>query len=364
METAELIIELPQKKRPSNQDHKPFLSLVVPAYNEGTIIEENLTRLCTYMISLEHKCRWELVIINDGSIDNTGEIAEKFAAKRKNVHVFHHITNFRVGQAFRTAFKKCRGDYIVTLDVDLSYAPEHIERLFNKICQTKAHIVIASPYMKGGKVSNVPWLRKKLSLWANRFLFHTVKGNLHTITGMVRIYDRKFLNMLNLKAVDMEINLEIIYKAMLLRARIEEIPAHLDWGSTKDKAKNRISSFRIASGIIEYLLSGFIFKPFMFFVIPGFILLMLSLYSLLWVIYHIIDEYYKVAHTAGFFDTITSVAVSAAFQTAPHSFFVAGISLIVAIQLLSLGIVSYQSKRYFEEIFHINSNIYKQYLSR
>ncbi|NTV97240.1 MAG: glycosyltransferase, partial [Thiobacillus sp.] len=61
-------------------------------------------------------------------------------------------------------------DYLVVLDIDLSYSPDHIERMLARIRQTKAKIVIASPYMEGGKVSNVPWLRRVLSIWANRYL--------------------------------------------------------------------------------------------------------------------------------------------------------------------------------------------------
>jgi hypothetical protein len=73
--------------------------------------------------------------------------------------------------------------------------------------------------MKGGKISNVPWLRKVMSYWANRFMSISSDSNIRTFTGMVRAYDRRFLSTLNLKAMDNEINPEIIYKAQLLRAR-------------------------------------------------------------------------------------------------------------------------------------------------
>ena len=59
----------------------------------------------------------------------------------------------------------------------LSYSPDHIEKMLAKIRETRAKIVIASPYLKGGKVSNVPWLRKTLSKWANRFLARASGGN-------------------------------------------------------------------------------------------------------------------------------------------------------------------------------------------
>ena len=186
----------------------------------------------------EDRYRWELIIVNDGSSDNTGEVAEKCAAEWENVYVLHHPYNFRLGQALRFAFSNCRGDYVVVMDVDLSYSVDHIERMLTKIRETKAKIVIASPYMKGGVVLNVPPFRKFLSKWANWYLCLMVakdgfSDRLTTITGMVRTYDQEFLSRLILKAMDVTINSEIIYKAMILRARIVEIPAQLDWGTQK-----------------------------------------------------------------------------------------------------------------------------------
>ena len=185
---------------------------------------------------------WELIIVNDGSTDRTGEIADSFAARHGNVLVLHHFVNFHIGQCFRFAIKHCRGDYVITMDIDLSYSPDHIGTLLRAIRETKAKIVIASPYMKGGKVSNVPWIRKKLSKYANKFLSLVVtrdpfSDRLTTLTGMVRAYDGEFIRNLDLKAMDVDICTEIIYTAMILRARIVEIPAHLNWAPSQ-KTKN------------------------------------------------------------------------------------------------------------------------------
>ena len=153
-------------------DPRPMVSLVVPAYNEASVLEKNIDILCRYMQGLEREYRWELLIVNDGSTDNTGEAAQAVASRWENVFVLHHPYNFRLGQALRFAFSHSQGDYVVVLDIDLSYSPDHIEKMVTKIRQTKAKIVIASPYMEGGKVSNVPWFRKILSIWANRYLVH------------------------------------------------------------------------------------------------------------------------------------------------------------------------------------------------
>jgi hypothetical protein len=149
----------------------------------------------------------------------------------------------------------------VTLDLDLSYSPDHIWKLLTKIRETSAKVVVASPYMKEGRVCNVPWLRRVLSILANRFLSMAAKGNLSTLTSMVRAYDGKFLRTLDLKSLGMEINPEVIYKTMLLQARLEEIPAHLNWEFQQAEGIKRRSSMRMLRHTLAVLISGFQFRP-------------------------------------------------------------------------------------------------------
>jgi glycosyltransferase involved in cell wall biosynthesis len=342
----------------SRQAGKPLVSLVVPAYNEAALVERNLHRLCRYMKSLENEYRWEIIFINDGSTDQTGELAEAFANTRDNMHVFHHMTNFGVGQAFKLAFEHCRGDYVVTLDLDLSYSPDHIRKLLTKIRETRAKIVVASPYMKEGMVSNVPRLRRILSTCANRFLARTARGSLSTLTSMVRAYDGKFVKSLNLRSLGMEVNPEVIYKAKLLNARIDEIPAHLDWGIQKAEGVKRRSSMKVLRHTLAILVSGFLFRPVMFFIIPGLGLLLFAFYVNTWTVIHFFEEYQNLAQYTWFFSR-ASAAVGAAYSQYPHTFIVGLLSLMLAIQLLSLGILALQSKSYFEEIFHLGASIHK-----
>lgn len=340
-------------------ESRPFASIVVPAYNEAAIIEDNLRILCRYMESLSHKYKWEIIVVNDGSQDGTGDLAEKVARSNSKMRVLHHFTNFNVGQALRYAFSNCHGDYIVVMDADLSYSPDHIERLLDEIINTKARIVLASPYMKGGKISNVPFLRKFFSISANKFLSMTSKGNFSTLTGMVRAYDAKFIKSLCLKSMDVSISAEIIYKAMLLKARIVEIPAHLDWSALNAPNLKRKSSIKLKRSVMAYMLAGFIFKPFIFFILPAFALGLISVYSFFWVFAHTFSFLARMPVGSGTFDVRFSAAVSSAYQLAPHTFIIGGISLVLAIQLFSLGVISLQNKKYFEELYHLGTTIFK-----
>src|SRR5262245_22258260 len=129
---------------------KPLVTLVLPAYNEATIIERTLAALVRYMGSLASEYDWEMIVIDDGSTDTPVQSAEHFPRQTSNISVLHHHVNFGLGQSLRYAFSRSRGDYIVTLDSDLSYAPHHIRSLLETITKDKAKIVVASPYMRKG----------------------------------------------------------------------------------------------------------------------------------------------------------------------------------------------------------------------
>lgn len=335
---------------------KPLVTVVLPAYNEEAVIERSLENVVAYLQSIEDRYLWELIVLNDGSTDATGDIADTFAANHGKVRVLHHPLNFNLGQALRYAFANANGDYIVTLDSDLSYSPEHIGRLLDVITTSTAKIVVASPYARGGSVTNVPILRRWASRISNFLLSATAKGHLTTLTGMVRAYDRRFLNGLNLKAWDVEVNTEILYKAQLLRAHIVEIPGHLDWTIQREAGDRRSSSARYARSIASQGFTAFLFRPFMFFIVPGFLVLLLALYSLFFVILRTWQEYSLLKDTIWF---PAGEALGAAYQEQPHIFIIAGISLVVATQLLATGVISMQAKRYFEELFHLGTSVYR-----
>jgi glycosyltransferase involved in cell wall biosynthesis len=340
------------------RDVRPLVSVVVPAYNEAEILRANLSLLCDYLVRLEEMYRWEVIVVNDGSTDDTGRLADMFAKERTNVRVLHHQTNFRLGQALRYAFNNCRGEYVVTIDCDLSYGPEHIGRLVTELRSTNAKIAIASPYAKNGHTTKVPFVRRVLSRSANRFLAATARGHLSTLTGMVRAYDRRFLSTLNLRSMGTDINTEILYKAELLGAKVVEIPAHLDWTFSQSNGRRRRSLNALANSTNGYLVSGFMFRPVVFFIGPGLVVLAAALYTLAWVFYHVATIYLQ--QTGGNPSAKITTAIRLSYEAAPYSYVVGGIALMIAFQLISLGTLALQNERYFKELFHFSTTLYRQ----
>ena len=339
----------------------PLITILLPAYNEAAIIENNIEKIRNYLISLENKYSWEIVIINDGSKDNTGQLADKIAAGDERISVYHHPVNLNLGRALQTGFKLAKGSCIIVIDIDLSYSVDHIEKMADTLFDKCADVVVASPYMRGGKVTAVPFMRAIMSRFVNLFMRMASQEKFCTFTGMVRAYNAKFIRTLNLKTKDYEINPEIIYKSMILRARIIEIPAHLDWTELNKMKGKRASSMRIIRGVFSGMMSGFIFRPYIFFIGVGGFLFLLSLYIIGWLLVNTFAIMPEIVIEPEFFDDRFSYAVAKVYKERPHAFFVGGFTLLLAIQFFSLGFLSLQSKRYFEELFHFNTNLSKKF---
>ncbi len=340
----------------------PLVSLVLPAYNEGGVLLENVELILSEIRLLADRYRFEVLIVNDGSKDDTGRKADELAARHDQIRVLHHKHNQGLGQAFQTAFEASRGEFVVTMDVDLSYSPDHIVRLLERIQTTGAKLVLASPYMAGGRLTNVPWLRKTLSVWGNRFLRTFSRGGLSTLTCMVRAYDGPFIRALALRSKGMDIMPEVIYKTMILRGRIEQIPAHLDWTrQVMDGPPRRSSSMRILRHVVSTVLSGFVFRPFMFLVIPGLFVLLFSIYVGTWMGVHYAEA--LAALPADVEGGRFTGALAIAYAANPHTYTIGLLSLLLALLLIGLGVLTLQSKRYFEESFFLQMSI-KSELSR
>lgn len=338
---------------------KVFISVILPCFNEEAILETNFKTISDFLETRSQKYSWEILIINDGSRDRTGEIADKIEKQDSSVRVIHHPVNLNLGNAIKTGFRNAKGEIIVVLDVDLSYSVDNIEKLVDKLIAESADIALASPYMKGGKVTAVPFMRKIMSKYVNRFMRLAAQDKYSTFTGMVRAYRSSFIKSVNLKTKDYEVNPEILYKAMILRARIVEIPAHLDWTEQNKFKGQRTSSIRILRGFFSGIMSGFIFRPYIFFLGLGAILMLLSMYELVWLLFDTLAGVKELYSQSIVVDYPFSYSLSLQFKRNPQSFIVGGITFLASIQFLGLGFLSLQSKRYFEELFHLGTAINK-----
>jgi len=336
---------------PTPQELK-LVTVLVPAYNEALKIMASLTEIYSYMLGLAARYRFELLVVDDGSTDETGEIVEAFARTRPEVRLIRQPVNMRLGQALRDGFEASLGDIVVVFDSDLSYSVDHIGRLVDVIETERVAIVVASPYMKGGKTTAIPRNRALMSKEINRVLAAASQYDVKTVTGMVRAYDGPFIRGLSLKAMGPEINTEILYKAQIMRARVTEIPAHLDWSDQAERMAKRHVSLRVKTTSKLLVFASFLYRPILFFIVPGLLLLAISLWSGFSLLWTVLQDSRSVG---GGLDARLTHGFADAWQLRPQTFIIAGFTFVVAVQLISLGLLAAQAKRYFEELFYAST---------
>lgn len=234
----------PQIKQPG-----PSIDLIVPAFNEESTLAGHLAELRERLVRDSRP--WRLLVVDDGSRDGTAAVAERFAAHDGATTILRHAGNRGLGAALRTGFAAVTGDAVVTLDADLSYAPDVAVRLVDRLFETGADLVAASPYGPGGTVDGVPRGRLVLSRAANRLLAASLGGRLTTPTSMARAYSRRAARELRFEASGPEAILEIVADALCRGWTVREIPARLAWRGDAAARASRTGWTALARQIVS-----------------------------------------------------------------------------------------------------------------
>jgi dolichol-phosphate mannosyltransferase len=189
------------------------LSIVLPVVNECENLRQLLPRL--HAVMQRERLSFETIVVDGGSIDGTLDTAAALGARP--------ITERRRGYAgaLETGFAEARGNYVLTLDADLSHEPAFAAKLWR--ARNQADIVIASRYARGGAAYTSAirnWLSRLLNLWMRRVLSMPVRD----LSSGFRLYRRQALQDLKLEARNFEVIEEVLVKAYAEGYSILEIP--------------------------------------------------------------------------------------------------------------------------------------------
>lgn len=246
------------------------VTVVLPAFNEGTDLGPSLVKLSEYF-ALHRAYDFRYVIVDDGSSDDTLQVAKDFARWRPNVRVLQHQRNRGVGAALRTAFKDVDSDLVVVLDVDLSYEPRVAMQLIEALERENADIALASPYLRGGSVVNVPFLRRVLSREGNRFLSLATAGRYATLTCMVRAYRTSALRELEFCTDGKVAIAEMLLNGIRKKMRVVELPATLRWSPERRSDCGRLNIRGLVSQTTATVILACRHRPSLCLAIPGLI---------------------------------------------------------------------------------------------
>ena len=164
------------------------LSIVIPTYNEKENIQKLLEKIQEEF--KKNNINGEIIIVDDGSPDGTGEIAERLRKKYKNLKVFHRSGKLGLSSAVLEGWKIASMNILGVMDADLSHPAEKISEMYRLIENNEADLVIGSRYVKGGRIEGWGLYRRLLSKGATLLarVFTSVKD---PMTGFFMIKKEK-----------------------------------------------------------------------------------------------------------------------------------------------------------------------------
>lgn len=290
---------------------------------------------------------YEILVVDDGSTDGMADLLDDAANKQPFLSVVHHPLNMGRGRGVRTAMKHAKGDYLILLDADLSYSPEHIPALLRPLENGQADITLASPYNPEGRVENVPFTRALMSRLGNKVLSNSFSSKLYTATCIVRGYTREVFETLELFNDGKSLHLELLYKAELMGFRLLDVPAKLIWrdrkrGESKKKGFGwflDIPIFKMRRVILNHFVFNFVAKPKFLYLGPTIIGILIFFYG-------------AFSLTLAMIENILTGVENPLRQTlidGELTLLLTSLSLILTTLFIFLFFSATQAKQYFEE---------------
>jgi len=192
------------------------LSILMPVYNE----EERIADALKQALAVDYPCEIELVVVDDGSRDGTGEVLGR--ADDSRLRVITHARNAGKGAAIKTAVDSAEGDYMVILDADLEYDPQDIPRLLAPVLDGRAEVVYGNRTF-GSHSAYSFWyvMGNKAVTTAANVLFNSYIGDLETCFKLMPV---ALYRSLDVRSRGFGMEAEVTGKLLRRRIRPYEVP--------------------------------------------------------------------------------------------------------------------------------------------
>ncbi len=217
------------------------IGVVIACYNEAEGIEGLHHRLQRMLETGDPSLRWQLVIVNDGSTDETQRNLEEHFGGWDNALLICHEQNQGLIAGLQTGFAHAASDWVACLDADCTYDPQIIHQLYRYAIDNDVDVVTASPYLPQGRVENVTRWRIALSNLASRMYRLVMRSKITCYTGCVRIYRTDLVQDLHLQCPGFVGVTELLWRLDRQGARIGEVPAVL---TSRQTGTSKMRTFR------------------------------------------------------------------------------------------------------------------------
>ncbi|MGD0002044.1 MAG: glycosyltransferase family 2 protein [Bryobacteraceae bacterium] len=196
-----------------------IVSIVIPVYNEALLLPMVLERVVA--APLPAGCEKEIVVVNDGSTDSTGEVLDRYHQSHFIV-VHHSPVNFGKGAAVRLGLTRSSGDVILIQDGDLEYDPRDYPVVLAPLVSGAADVVFGSRFLKGVRgMRKRNWIANKILTYTSNLLFG---AHITDQATAYKAFRREVIEHMRLRCIRFEFCAEVTAKVRRLGYRICEVP--------------------------------------------------------------------------------------------------------------------------------------------
>ncbi|MCM8816556.1 MAG: glycosyltransferase family 2 protein [Candidatus Omnitrophica bacterium] len=190
------------------------ISILIPVYNEQNTISEIIQKVSLLKIEKE------IIVIDDGSKDDTPQILKRLLADNKEIKTVFHSKNKGKGAAIRSGLKKATGEYVIIQDADLELDPLDIIKLVDAVSD-RCGVVYGSRFLSNQRVPLLSYVANRFLTFLTNFFYGSNLTDMETCYKLVK---KEILLSLNLKSRRFEIEPEITCKILKRGYKIKEIP--------------------------------------------------------------------------------------------------------------------------------------------
>ncbi len=196
--------------------------VIMPTYNELANLNHSVEAL------FEHNHSVDLLIVDDGSPDGTGRLADQLSKGNPKIQVLHRAEKKGLGPAYLAGFEfalKNNYEFIIEMDADGSHRAIDLPSLISE--SAGADLVIGSRWITGGSVINWPTHRKAISKLGNFYTRIVLGTQIRDMTAGFRIYRSSLLSQLNLETVSSQgysFQVEMAWRCIQKNAKVVEVP--------------------------------------------------------------------------------------------------------------------------------------------
>jgi dolichol-phosphate mannosyltransferase len=202
--------------------------LILPTFNEAENIEA-IAAAAAEALEAAPCDDFRVLIVDDGSPDGTGEIADRLAAEHSWVQVLHRASKEGIGPAYLAGFRHAlRGGaaYLLEMDCDFSHDPADLTRLLQAV-EDGADLALGSRYVPGGGVSDWGLLRRVVSEGGSTYARLVLSLRVHDLTGGFKCFRRQVLEAIDFDSVRSQgyaFQVELTYRAVPGGFHVVEVP--------------------------------------------------------------------------------------------------------------------------------------------